>query len=492
MEPKGNWSKIKYDSFLNALEETFRDHYSSDDKMNEVLLKFSQELIDHFVEMYGEEKDPMLQVETRQLVIEYFMHQKLNTTMTILITTALGTFLILNFFILYRLIGLRINRDKIDRSLREEFARNREESTREARDNREEVMGQMTKMSVVQTEQFESTTRTSGEKMDQLIKTIESKLNQLQQENIKKLEHIRETVDEKLHHTLERRLGESFELVSKRLEDVHKGLGEMQNLANGVGDLKKVLTNVKTRGIIGEYQLENLLDQLLTPEQYAKNVKTKKNSSTFVEFAIKLPGDLEPVWLPVDSKFPLDDYQKLLEAYDQSDLGVVESLTKQLISGIKGFAKDISEKYLDPPNTTDFGIMFLPIEGLYAEVLRNPGLFELVQREYRVIITGPTTISALLNSLQMGFRTLAVEKRSSEVWKLLGAVKTEFSKFGGILEKVQKKLKEASNEIGKADSKTRTIERKLRDVEQLPLSESDLLIQDNKNPKIVQELPSVN
>lgn len=316
-------------------------------------------------------------------------------------------------------------------------------------------------------------------KLDRIRTTVEEKLKSLQEDNSKKLDEMRATVDEKLQTTLEKRLGESFKLVSDRLEQVHKGLGEMQSLANGVGDLKKVLSNVKTRGVLGEYQLENILDQILTPDQYAKNVKTKSNSDSIVEFAVKLPGREDKdkvVWLPLDSKFPTEDYQALMNAYEIGDLAVIEEKSKALAARIKSSAKDIKEKYIDPPNTTDFAILFLPFEGLYAEVLRNVGLFEILQREYKVIITGPTTLAALLNSLQMGFRTLAIEKRTSEVWEILGAVKTEFGNFGEVLKKTQKKLQEASNVIDQAGKRSRAIERKLRDVQELPKGDSVKLL----------------
>jgi len=289
-----------------------------------------------------------------------------------------------------------------------------------------------------------------------------------------KLETIRITVDEKLHSTLEKRLGESFERVSKQLESVHKGLGEMQTLASGVGDLKKVLSNIKTRGTWGEIQLGNLLEQILTIEQYEKNVVTKKGSNERVEFAIKLPGREKQdnvVWLPIDAKFPMEDYQRLIEAQEQANVGLVEELGKSLENRIKSEAKDIRNKYIDPPNTTDFGIMFLPVEGLYAEVLRRPGLCELLQRDYRVTLTGPTTLAALLNSLQMGFRTLAIEKRSSDVWALLAAIRVEFAKFGEMLDKTHKKLLEAIDTIESATKKSRTIERKLNKVQELPVTE---------------------
>jgi len=316
-------------------------------------------------------------------------------------------------------------------------------------------------------------------KLEKMRDMIEQKLKSIQEDNNSKLEKMRETVDEKLHKTLEHRLGESFKIVSERLELVHKGLGEMQALANGVGDLKKVLSNVKTKGVLGEYQLENILEQLLTNDQYSKNVKTKKESNNIVEFAIKLPGREninKSVWLPIDSKFPTEDYQMLIDAYEQGNIDIIEETKNKLAKRLQLFAKDIKEKYIDPPNTTDFAIMFLPFEGLYAEILRIHGLFENIQSNYKVIITGPTTISALLNSLQMGFRTLAIEKRSSEVWELLGAVKTEFGNFGSILEKTKKKLDEASNVIESAGVKSRAIERKLKSVQELPKEKSEKLI----------------
>jgi DNA recombination protein RmuC len=286
-------------------------------------------------------------------------------------------------------------------------------------------------------------------------------------------------VDEKLQGTLEKRLGESFKLVSDRLEQVHKGLGEMQVLAAGVGDLKKVLTNVKTRGTWGEIQLGSLLEQILTAEQFAQNVQTKQGSAERVEFAIKLPGRDDggnTVWLPIDAKFPKEDYERLMESAERADAAGVEDAAKQLEARIKLDAKNIHDKYLDPPNTTDFGILYLPTEGLYGEVLRRPGLTELLQREFRVNVAGPTTLWAILNALQMGFRTLSIQKRSSEVWTLLGAVKTEFGKFGDVIEKVQKKIQEAGNAIDSAASKTKTIQRKLKNVQELPASDAAKLL----------------
>jgi DNA recombination protein RmuC len=311
--------------------------------------------------------------------------------------------------------------------------------------------------------------------MDKVREIVEKKLDTLQKDNSEKLEAMRATVDEKLHATLEKRFGESFKVVSDRLEAVHKGLGEMQTLAMGVGDLKKVLSNVKSRGTWGEAQLGNLIEEILTPEQYEKNVKTKKSSKENVEYAIKLPGNddnLKQVWLPIDAKFPLEDYQRLVEAQEQGNLLLIEELSKSLETRIKSEAKDIRDKYLEPPYTTDFGILFVPIESLYAEVLRKPGLFEQIRREHRVIIAGPTTTQVILNSLQMGFRTLTIQKRSSEVWNLLNAVKSEFNKFGDLLEKTHKKIQEAGNTIEAAVTKTRTIEKKLNKVQNIPTIET--------------------
>jgi len=309
--------------------------------------------------------------------------------------------------------------------------------------------------------------------------TLEQRLEKLQQDNSAKLEQMRQTVDEKLHATLEQRLSESFKQVSERLEQVHKGLGEMQVLAAGVGDLKKVLANVKNRGVMGEVQLSMLLEQILTPEQYETNVATKPGSKDRVEFAIRLPGrDTEgTVWLPLDAKFPTEDYQRLQEAQDAADPVAVEAAGKALEARIRLEAKTIAEKYVEPPATTDFGLLYLPFEGLYAEVLRRPGLFEALQRDYRVTLCGPTTLSALLNSLQMGFRTLAIEKRSSEVWQVLGAVKSEFGKFAEVLARTKAQLQTVTNSIDAAETRTRQIERKLKDVEALPGAETPPLIE---------------
>jgi DNA recombination protein RmuC len=310
-----------------------------------------------------------------------------------------------------------------------------------------------------------------------------TQLKTLQEENSKKLEEMRNTVDEKLQSTLEKRLSESFKQVSERLELVHKGLGEMQVLANGVGDLKKVLSNVKTRGILGEVQLGNILEQLLTKDQYVTNVITKPDCRENVEFAIKLPGKEEngkEILLPVDSKFPLENYYNLLEAYDTADSARIQTAIKSLETTIKKVARDIRDKYIEPPHTTDFGIMFLPVEGLYAEVVRRTDLLEILQRDFKIIITGPTTLAAILHSLQMGFRTLAIEKRSGEVWKVLSAVKTEFGKFNDVLKKAQEKLNRASEDIDNlVGTRSRQIQNKLKNITTLPAAESLALLSNN-------------
>ena len=316
-------------------------------------------------------------------------------------------------------------------------------------------------------------------KLEAVRVTVESKLQSMQIDNAKQLDQMRQTVDEKLQGTLEKRLGESFKQVSERLELVHKGLGEMQTLATGVGDLKKVLTNVKTRGTWGEVQLGALLEQVLNPDQFGINVATKDGGER-VEFAIKLPGKGtdkdDVVWLPIDAKFPVEDYQRLIEAQEKTDIEGVEAASKQLENRVKICASDISEKYLNPPKTTDFGILFLPIEGLFAEVIRRTGLTEVIQREFRVVIAGPTTLWSILNSLQMGFRTLAIQKRSSEVWNLLAAVKTEWTKYGDVLDAVQNKLHQASDTIEKAKVRSRVVGRKLKDVQELPVGEATALL----------------
>ena len=321
--------------------------------------------------------------------------------------------------------------------------------------------------------------QTAEQSAERIRNVLNEQLASIQKDNAEKLEQMRKTVDEKLHATLEERLGQSFKLVSERLELVQRGLGEMQSLASGVGDLKRVLTNVKTRGTWGEFQLEALIEQIFTRDQYEKNMATRPGAAERVEIAIRLPGraDDQPVWLPIDAKFPIEDYQRLLDAHDQSDNSMVEEAAKALEARIRCEAKKIKDKYIEPPHTTDFAVMYLPTEGLYAEVLRRTGLAESLQRDYRVVVTGPTNTAAMLNSLQMGFRTLAIEKRSSEVWALLGGVKTEFEKFGGVIAETEKKLQEAANKFQTVGVRTRAIQRKLQDVQALPLADAvpDLL-----------------
>ncbi|NGY05557.1 DNA recombination protein RmuC [Solimonas terrae] len=314
---------------------------------------------------------------------------------------------------------------------------------------------------------------------EKLRASVDDNLKTLRGENAEKLEQMRRTVDEKLHETLEKRLGESFKLVSDRLEQVHKGLGEMQTLANGVGDLKRVLSNVKTRGGWGEVQLESILEQIFTAEQFARQVATKPGSREVVDCAIRLPGRGEhdsTVWLPIDAKFPSEDYERLVDAVERADLEAIKISGAQLQRTVEIQAKSIGDKYIAPPDTTDFAVMFLPTEGLYAEVIRRPGIVEKLQREHRVVLAGPTTLTALLNSLQMGFRTLAIEKRTSEVWRVLGAVKTEFGKFGEVLDKVSEKLDQAQKQITQTGVRSRAITRQLREVEALPASDTDKLL----------------
>jgi len=322
------------------------------------------------------------------------------------------------------------------------------------------------------TGQLKTLTESNQAGLQHLQQTVDGRLQELRTSNEKKLDQMREVVDEKLQSTLEKRLGESFKLVGDRLEAVQRGLGEMRSLASGVGDLKKVLTNVKTRGTWGEVQLGTLLDQILTPEQFDRNVKTNPDSRELVEFAIRLPGpDDDPqrcVWLPIDAKFPQEDYLRLVEASEQGDGARVQAATTALIRSIQDSARDVSSKYLNPPMTTDFAILFLPTEGLYAEALRHPGLVERLQREHRIVVAGPTTLAAVLNSLRIGFRTLAIEQRSSEVWKVLGAVKHEFEKFGNVLEKVKRQLETAGRTIDETGVRTRQMQRKLKSVEALP------------------------
>ena len=397
--------------------------------------------------------------------------------------------------------------DKLKSDIDKNFNQNRQEFLKNASNDRQElnnsILQNFTNLSKIQNQTFEQllkqlenfelkSTRNSSEnrqemekKLDSIRKTVEEQLKSLQKENGERLEQMRHTVDEKLQATVEKRFNQSFNVIATRLDQVHKGLGEMQNLASGVGDLKKVLSNVKTRGNIGEIQLESILEQFFSPSQYEKNAATKSSGTQRVEFAIKIPDKGEEdkdLLLPIDSKFPIEDYQRLVEAYEavdytnqQSSKLPLDQALRQFESSVKRSAKEISDKYLNPPVTTDFAIMFVPTEGLYAEILRNNNLFDELQKKYRVIVLGPTTIVAFLSALQMGFRTLAVEKRSSEVWNILASVKSEFGKFGDLLEKTKKKLQETGNVIDSAAIKSRNIERRLKDVQISPDSNSEKL-----------------
>ncbi len=372
--------------------------------------------------------------------------------------------------------------DKSGKDTREEFRLNREESGRQAYSSRQELTKSLGSFE----EKFKANTldfskqqallnKESIESIKEVKVSVERHLRDIREDNNKQITEMRKTVDEKLQSTLEKRIGESFKQVSDRLELVHKGLGEMQTIATGVGDLKKVLSNVKTRGVLGEYQLGNILEEILAPGQYGKNVATKKGSQANVEYAVRLPGQSNDseIWMPIDSKFPIESYNRLLDAYDSGDKSLIDISQKELTKTVESFAKDIHNKYIDPPHTTDFAIMFLPVESLYGEVLRHSGLFETLQRKYKITITGPTTLSALLNSLQMGFRTLAVQKKSSEVWKVLEAVKTEFGKFEEQLDTVYSHLHKASNSLDVLKTtRTNVMLRKLRNVGSLETKSS--------------------
>ncbi len=372
--------------------------------------------------------------------------------------------------------------ERTERATREELARNRTESAQLQQQAREELssglkktndslMANLLQLTQSNVQKLDAVRETVETRLDKVRAAVEERLVQMQLENNKNLDQMRQTVDEKLQGTLEKRLGESFKLVTERLEQVHKGLGEMQSLAAGVGDLKRVLGNVKTRGVLGEAQLQSLLEDVLTPAQYETNVSVRNNQER-VEFAIRMPGPgnrLEtPVLLPIDAKFPLEDYQRLVLAQEAGDADAVEAASRQLEARLGQCARDINQKYINPPVTTDFAILFLPTEALFAEVMRRPGLAEQLQRQYRVTVAGPTTLWAILTSLQMGFRTLAIEKRSSEVWELLSKVKSEFGKFGEALDKVQKNLQTAANSIEEVASRKRIMEKALKTVQTLP------------------------
>ena len=419
----------------------------------------------------------------------------MNTDLLLVLVIALA---VMNLALLLRLMG-RASSNSAEQAMRSELRDAREEAAKRSHELREEVSGSLDKtaqtltstvgqLGNVQKQQLESVTaqvqalvETNPQRLEGLRATISEQLGEMREANEKKLEEMRRTVDEKLQGTLEKRLGESFKLVREQLDAVHKGLGEMQSLATGVGDLKNVLTNVKVRGTWAEYQLGAILEQVLTPEQFDRNVATHENSSERVEFAIRLPGRSDDpndcVWLPIDSKFPQEDYIRLTEASKSADAEAVAQSTRELMRSVTQSAKTIAEKYLNPPHTTDFAVLYLPTEGLYAEVLRQPGMVSQLQQDYRVVVSGPTTIAALLNSLRLGFRSLAIEQQASEVWQVLAAVKTEFGKFGEVLDKVKKQLATASNTIDQTQTRTRAMARKLQKVEQLPSGESDELLE---------------
>jgi DNA recombination protein RmuC len=400
-----------------------------------------------------------------------------------------------------RLDVLQNLQERTDRAVRDEITQFRGEIQAQAYREREELSGSlksfgdsvqksMAEIAGLQRCQLEGfaaqltlLTAMNEQKMEAVRLLVDEKLKQIQEDNSRQLDRMRETVDEKLQNTLEKRLGESFKQVSERLEKVHQGLGDMRNLAADVGDLGKVLKNVKLRGTWGEVQLGALLEEMLAPEQYARNVRIKEHGSDFVEFAIKLPGqgDLpsDHVLIPVDAKFPVEDYSRLVDAQEKADIAAADDAARQLESSIKKAARDISQKYLAPPRTTDFGIMFLPSEGLYAEIIRRTALVQLIQREYHIIVSGPSTFAAFLNSLQMGFRSLAIQKRSGEVWKTLGEIKTAFGRFGDTLDAIHKRLEQATNSVEDARKKSKTIQNKLRSVEVLPGAGVEGLLEDS-------------
>ena len=399
--------------------------------------------------------------------------------MELILLTIILILLMTNLFV----VLLKSNRkqtEQLENLLRQEMKENREELSRNMRELRTELNQALS----LSTQQMQTTLHrnlmTTNEMQREKFESMNRQQDILVKSTEKRLDEMRIMVEEKLQKTLNERIGQSFELVRSQLENVQKGLGEMKNLAEDVGGLKKVLGNVKTRGTFGEIQLAALLEQMLSPEQYEANVKTRKNATEFVEFAIKLPGQengKDVVYLPIDAKFPKDVYEQYMDAYEEGDTIRIESTSKQLEITIKRMAKDIHEKYVEPPFTTDFAIMFLPFESIYAEVIRRTSLVETLQKDFKIIVTGPTTLGAILNSLQMGFRTLAIQKRTSEVWSVLGAVKTEFGKFGGMLEKVQKNLQNAGDQLEEVMGKrTRAIERKLRQVEALPTEESKKML----------------
>lgn len=399
--------------------------------------------------------------------------------MELILLTAILILLLVNLLVvLFK--NNRKQTELLETFIRQEMTENREEMARNMRELRTELNQTLN----LSTQQMQNTLHrnlmTTNEMQREKFETMNRQQEVLVKSTEKRLDEMRLMVEEKLQKTLNERIGQSFELVRSQLENVQKGLGEMKTLAEDVGGLKKVLGNVKTRGTFGEIQLGALLEQMLSPEQYDSNVKTRKNATEFVEFAIKLPGKDDgknTVYLPIDAKFPKDVYEQYVDAYEAGDIALMESTSKQLEITLKRMAKDIHDKYIEPPYTTDFAILFLPFESIYAEVIRRTSLVESLQKDYKIIVTGPTTLGAILNSLQMGFRTLAIQKRTSEVWSVLGAVKTEFGKFGGMLEKVQKNLQSAGDQLEEVMGKrTRAIERKLRQVEALPVEDSSKML----------------
>lgn len=400
----------------------------------------------------------------------------MNETFQIVTLIVSGLTLLVVIFALFRNAGGGVSSGQFQ----DEMRRSREESSQSAQSLRQEITSSIQGVNKTLIDSIQGISERNDAALDRVRASLNDRVRELQESNEKKLEEMRKTVDEKLHDTLEKRLGESFKQVSERLEAVQLGLGEMRNLATGVGDLKKVLTNVKTRGTWAEVQLGALLDQILHNSQFERNVKVKPSSDEIVEFAVKLPGPEDDkdrvIWMPIDSKFPQEDYVRLQEATERGDIEEVKKAEDALVRAIKTAARDISNKYIDPPNTTDFAIMFLGTEGLYSEALRVPGLVESIQQEFRVVVAGPTTIAAILNSLRMGFQALAFEKRASEVWRVLGAVKTEFGKFGEVLDKMGKQLKTVENTLGQTATRTRAIQRTLKNVEQLPETDSSSVL----------------
>ena len=395
------------------------------------------------------------------------------------ILAALAVVVVLVALVLGKVAVLTAKGDDFERDVKQDLANSRTEQAAAAKNAREELGGTLIRQAQATQQQLAELTKASEGRLEAIRQTVEQKLETLRIGNEHKLDQMRATVDEKLQNTLDQRLGASFKLVSDRLEQVHKGLGDMQNLAVGVGDLKRVLTNVKTRGTWGEVQLAALLSEVLTPQQYDTNVETVPGTGKRVEFAIRLPGrgdDGKPCWLPIDAKFPLDDWQRLQDALERADAPAADLARKSRSDFLRLQAKSIHDLYVAPPHTTDFAILFVPTEGLYAEMMSRPGFAEALQRDYRVTLTGPTNFLALLNSLQMGFRTLAIEQRSSEVWKVLGQVKSEFGKFGDILDRTSRKLEDATKTIHEARGKSTTIVRRLRDVEEMPGPEAARLI----------------